>query len=312
LGVVSGVQTILGAGGAIGAELLKELASQGLGVRLVGRSPKQAEGASEVVAADLSQLDQTITAVAGSEVAYLLVGLKYDVKVWRDLWPRIMRNTIEACKRAHARLMFFDNVYMYGRVKGPMTEDTPFNPCSRKGEIRAGIATTLLHEIKAGNLTAMIARSADFYGPGARTGVPNVLVFDKLARGKTASWLANDAVPHSLTFTPDAARSLALLADNEAAWNQTWHVPTGEDPPSGRQFIEMVAGEFGVPAKYRVLRRPMLKLAGLFDTTVRELNEMLYQDQYEYIFDSSKFVRAFSSKATPYAEGIRLTAATYR
>jgi nucleoside-diphosphate-sugar epimerase len=309
---VASVQTILGAGGAIGVELLKELSSKGLRVRLVGRSPKHASGAAEVVAADLSQLDQTITAVAGSDVAYLLVGLKYDVKVWRDLWPRIMRNSIEACKRTRARLLFFDNVYMYGRVNGPMTEDTPFNPCSKKGEIRAEIASALLCEIKAGNLTAMIARSADFYGPGARTGVPNILVFDKLARGKTASWLANDAVPHSFTFTRDAARGLALLADNEVAWNQTWHMPTEEDPPAGRQFIEMVAGEFGVPAKYRILRRPMLKLAGLLDTTVRELNEMLYQDQYEYIFDSSKFARAFNTKATPYAEGIRLTAATYR
>ena len=308
----SGLQTILGAGGAIGVELLKELASKGLRVRLVGRSPKQAPGAAEVVAADLSQLDQTITAVAGSQVAYLLVGLKYDVKVWRDLWPRIMRNAIEACKRARARLVFFDNVYMYGRVGGPMTEDTPFNPCSRKGEIRAEIATTLLREIKAGHVTAMIARSADFYGPDVRTGVPNILVFDKLARGKTASWLANDAVPHSLTFTPDAARSLALLADSEAAWNQTWHVPTREDPPTGRQFVEMVAAEFGVPAKYRVLRRPILKLAGLVDTTTRELCEMLYQDQYEYIFDSSKFARVFGSTATPYHEGISLTAAACR
>lgn len=310
--MASGIQTILGAGGAIGVELLKELASKGLRVRLVGRRPKQAPGAAEAVAADLSQLDQTVTAVAGSEVAYLLVGLKYDVKVWRDLWPRIMRNSIEACKRARARLIFFDNVYMYGRVEGPMTEETPFNPCSRKGEIRAAIATTLLHEIKAGNLTAMIARSADFYGPGVRTGVPNVLVFDKLARAKTASWLANDSVPHSFTFTPDAARSLALLADSEAAWNQTWHVPSREDPPTGRQFVEMAAGEFGVPPKYRILRRPMLKLVGLFDSAVRELSEMLYQNEYEYVFDSSKFTRAFGSTATPYHEGIRLTAAACR
>ena len=120
-----------------------------------------------------------------------------------------MGNTIEACKRAHAKLIFFDNIYMYGKVSGPMTEDTSFNPCSKKGEIRAQIATTLLNEVKAGKLNAMIARSADFYGPHARTSVANVLVFDKFAKGAKASWLVNDSVPHSYTYTPDAAKSLA-------------------------------------------------------------------------------------------------------
>ncbi len=306
------MHTILGAGGAIGVELLRELAGKGQRVRLVGRNPKPVHGAAEVIAADLSQLDQTIKAASGSEIAYLLAGLKYDVKVWRDLWPRIMHNTIEACKRAKAKLIFFDNVYMYGRVNGPMTEDTPFNPCSKKGEIRAEIATALLREMKAGDLTAMIARSADFYGPGARTSVANILVFDKFAKAGTAFWLVNDSVPHSYTFTLDAARSLALLAAEETTWNQTWHVPTRSKPPTGKEFIELVAAEFGVPAKYRVLRRPIIKVAGLFDSTVRESYEMLYQSDSDYSFDSSKFAKAFDFEATSYAEGIRLTAAAYK
>jgi hypothetical protein len=81
--------------------------------------------------ADVSDLTQTINAV--SAVVYLPVGLKYDLKAWQALWPRIMDNTIEACKRARAKLIFFDNVYMYGKVSGPMTEETPFNPCAQEG-----------------------------------------------------------------------------------------------------------------------------------------------------------------------------------
>ena len=285
--------TILGAGGAIGNELFKELITRNEPVRLVSRSPKLVPGATETVAADLSNLDDTVKAVSGSRIAFLLAGLKYDLKVWRSLWPPIMRNAIEAAKRANARLVFFDNVYMYGRVDGVMTEETPFNPCSKKGEIRAEIATCLLKEIKAGSLTALIARSADFYGPSARTGIPNVLVFDKLTKGAKASWLANDTVKHSLTFTPDAARSLVLLAESESAWNQTWHVPTASDPLTGKQFIELVAREFGTQPKYRVLTRPILRVAGFFDTTVRELYEMLYQYEFDYVFDSTKFTKAF-------------------
>ena len=304
--------TILGAGGAIGSELVKELAARNEPIRLVSRNPKLVPGAAEAVAADLSNLDDTIKAVTGSRIAFLLVGLKYDIKVWRELWPRIMRNAIEAATRANAKLVFFDNVYMYGKVDGPMTEETPFRPCSKKGEIRAQIATMLLNEMKAGNLMALIARSADFYGPGARTGIPNVLVFDKLAKGAKASWLVNDSVKHSFTFTPDAARSLVLLADNESAWNQTWHVPTAPDPPTGKQFIELAAKEFGTKTKYRVLTRPMLWMAGWFDTTVRELYEMLYQYEFDYVFDSTKFMKAFHFQPTSYPASVHRTSQAYR
>lgn len=302
------MHTILGAGGAIGNGLVRELLRSGKKVRLVGRNPSPVEG-TETVAADLSSLDQTVSAVSGSKVAYLLVGLKYELKVWRALWPRIMQNAIEACKRAQAKLIFFDNVYMYGRVNGAMTEETPFFPCSRKGEVRAEIATRLLTEIKGGNLTALIARSADFYGPGAKTGVPNVLVLEKFAAGARAMWLANDSVKHSITFTPDAAKSLAVLAENEKAWNQTWHVPAAANPPTGKEFIEMAARAFGVKPKYRVLTRPMVRVVGIFDTTVREISEMLYQNEYEYVFDSTKIEKAFNFVPTSYVQGIGIASA---
>ena len=297
------MHTILGAGGAIGVELVGALAKKGRRIRLVSRKPTPGASA-EAVAADLADRDQTIGAVAGSQVAYLLVGLKYDQRIWCELWPRIMSNVIEACKRADAKLIFFDNVYAYGRVVGPMTERTPFNPSSRKGEIRARIAATLLNEVAAGRLTALVARSADFYGPGVRTSVANLLVLDKLAAGSRAAWLVNDGVRHSWTFTPVAARSLALLAATDSAWNQTWHVPTAPSPPTGREFITAAAKVFGVEPKYRVLGRALLRLAGLFNSDIRESYEMLYQYEAEHLFDASKFAAAFSFAPTGYAEGI--------
>ena len=303
--------TILGAGGAIGSELVKHFTT-GEPVRLASRNPKLVPGAAEAVAADLSNFDDTLKAVSGSRVAFLLVGLKYDLKVWRELWPRIMHNAIEACKRSNTRLVFFDNVYMYGKVEGAMTEETPFRPLSKKGEIRAQIATTLLSEMKGGNLTALIARAADFYGPGVQNGIHNKLVFDKFAKGAKAMWLMNDSVKHSLTFTPDAARSLVMLADTEEAWNQTWHVPTAPDPPTGKEFIELAAKEFRTQPKYRILTRPMLWVAGWFDTATQELFEMLYQYEFDYVFDSTKFIKAFHFQPTAYPEGMHGTAQAYR
>ena len=306
------MHTILGAGGAIGNALVTELSKKGEPLRLVGRNVKLVGGAKEAIVAGLSRLQETIDAVYGSKVVYLVVGLKYDLSVWQDLWPKIMRNTVEACKRAKAKLIFFDNVYMYGKVNGAMTEETPFNPCSKKGEIRARIAGVLLDEVKAGNLNALIARAADFYGPSARTGVANILVFDKLAKGARASVLVKDTTRHSYTFTPDIGKSLVLLAGSEKAWSQTWHLPTASNPPTGKEFVEMVARDFGVQPKYSILTKWMTKLAGTFDTTIREVSEMLYQNEIEYVFDSTKFLKAFEFEPTSYPQGIKLTVAAYR
>ena len=109
----------------------------------------------------------------------------------------------------------------------------------------------------------------------------------------------NDAVPHSLTYTPDAAQGLVQLAERESAWNQTWHVPTTPNPLTGKEFVALAAKEFGVAPKYRVLSRPMLRLAGWFDPLVAESYEMLYQSDSPYLFDSGKFARSSVLPSAP-------------
>ncbi|MCW3466577.1 NAD-dependent epimerase/dehydratase family protein [Chitinophaga nivalis] len=300
--------TILGAGGIIANELAQELVKNGKRVRLVSRTPKAIAGITDLVAADITDYAQMKKAVAGSAVVFLTAGLKYDKKVWTTTWPVIMTNVINACKEANARLIFFDNVYSYGLVKGPMKEDTPYHPVSKKGEIRAAIATRLMEETKAGNLTAMIARSADFYGPGAeKTGFLNLLIIEKFKKGSTAMWLGKDDVTHSYTFTPDAGKGLYLLAQDDNAWNQVWHLPTANPAPDGRGYIQMIAQQMGVAPKYNKLGGFMLSVAGLFDTTIRELKEMLYQNNEPYIFNSTKFEQHFGIQPVSYEEGIRLT-----
>jgi nucleoside-diphosphate-sugar epimerase len=238
----------------------------------------------------------------------LCAGLPYDVKVWSVTWPKIMQNTIDACKHVGAKLIFFDNVYMYGKVDGKMTETTPYNPCSKKGDIRTKIATLLEDEIKNKSINAIIARAADLYGPYAtKTSVPYILVFDKLMHNKRAQWTIDIHKTHSFSYTIDCARGLYLLANKEEAFNQIWHLPTYNPAPDGKTFIEMAAKEIGVPAKYMVLKKWMVRMGGLFDHTVYELYEMLYQNEFDYYFDSSKFNDFFKYKPRTYAEGIHET-----
>ena len=296
--------TILGSGGVIGHELAKNLKSYtGTDIRLVSRNPKKVNPTDEIVSANLINKQETMNALKGSQVAYLIVGLQYKTKIWQKSWPVIMSNVVNSCKEHSTKLVFFDNVYSYGKVDGWMTEETPANPCSKKGEVRAKIAEQLMNEVKKGNIEAMITRSADFYGPNAINTMVLPMVFEKLKNGKKANWVLNEKVRHSMTFTPDAGRATALLGNTNEAYNQVWHLPTDKNALTGEEFIKLVAKKFGVEPKYSVLNKFMINMAGLFNSIAKESLEMLYQLEYEYLFDSSKFEKQFSP-ATTYEKGI--------
>jgi nucleoside-diphosphate-sugar epimerase len=296
--------TILGAGGSVGNALAKTLIVNNKPVRLVSRSAAPSTGV-ESFRGDLTSLRDTTDSVKNSHAVFLCAGLAYDIKVWRDLWPKIMTNAIEACKVNNAPLIFLDNVYCYGRVSGPMTEETPYNPSSKKGEVRATIAEQLQGEMKRGNLRAIIARSADFYGPfSTNTSVMQILVIDRLRKGQKAYWLVNPDATHSFSYVPDLAIGLQLLADDETSFNQVWHLPTTNPALDGKAYIEIASKELAITPRMMVLKKWMMRLAGLGDKTIRESFEMLYQSEFEYVFDSSKFNKRFNYSPMPYPEGI--------
>jgi nucleoside-diphosphate-sugar epimerase len=301
------MQTILGANGVIGRELSLLLPKYTDRIRQVSRAPKMVNDTDELFSADLLDADATAKAVAGSDVVYLLAGLKYDTKVWQEQWPKVMRNAIDACKRHNCKLVFFDNVYAYGRVDGTMTEDTPFNPCSKKGEVRAKIATMLLDEMKQGELQGMIVRSADFYGSGATLSLTHSTVTERLKAGRTAQWIGDAKAAHTFTYTPDAGRSLALLGNMPSAFGRTWHALTSKEAMSGEQYVRTACELAGKPVKLQVASRWMLGLMGLFVPVLRENMEMMYQFEHDYRFDSTKAENALGASATGYREGIAST-----
>lgn len=308
------MQTILGAGGAVGNALAKELQQYTNKVRLVSRHPKRINESEELISADLMDAAATAAAVQGSEVVYLLAGLEYKLNVWQQQWPMIMQNVIEACKQHNARLVFFDNIYMYDVASlGNMTEEASFNPPSKKGVVRAAIAQKLLNEIGAGNINALIARSADFYGPDVSSSMLNETVYKNFKKGKKAQWMADASKIHSFTYVPDAAKATALLGNTPDAYNQTWHLPTSPEKGNGQTFIELFAKHMQVAPRYTMLSKGVIKVLGWFIPVLKEMHEMLYQYDRDYFFNSQKFIKRFPHFAiTPYAEGVRQTVAANR
>lgn len=302
--------TILGAGGVIARELTDALQAQGAHVRLASRRVQSAPAGTEHMLADLLDAGAVDRAVAGSDVVHLVAGLRYDTAVWQSEWPRVMAHAIEACLRHGARLAFFDNVYAYGQVDGPMTEDTPFNPCSRKGEVRAAIAATLLDAMRHRGLTALIARSADFYGPGATNSLIESVVVARLRAGKTPQWVGRPDAVHTFTYTPDAGAALARLTLEPTAWGQTWHLPTSAEAMTGDRLVRLANELAGRPQRVQVAPRWLLRAMGWFVPILRENDEMMYQFEHDYRFDSRKIERAFGLRATGYREGMQRTLAS--
>ncbi|MGO3306472.1 MAG: NAD-dependent epimerase/dehydratase family protein [Sphingobacterium sp.] len=302
------MQTILGAGGDIGSLLAKELKQFSEKIRLVARYPSQVNGNDELVSADLLDPDAVSEAVRDSKIVYLTVGLKYDFRIWQSQWPAIIRNVVDACVLHGSKLVFFDNVYMYDKGAIPnMTEDSPMAPPSKKGTVRLEVVRHIMEAMATRNLKALIARSADFYGPASKNGILNILVLNAAAKGKKMSWQADPYKVHSFTYTPDAAKATAMLGNTESAFGQVWHLPTSSERLTGHQLIELASGLKMRKASYRVLTPFILSLGGLFDRSIRELKEMQYQNDRDYFFNSDKFCTAFAFTPTSYRDGITET-----
>ena len=269
-------QTILGAGGVIGIEVAKALVDYTENIRLVSRNPQKVNPNDELLSADLTNADDVMKAVAGSEIVYLTVGFPYNYKVWKESWPKTMDNVIKACIENNCKLVFFDNIYMYDQDHlNPMDEQTPINSPSEKGKIRTQIYKMLMSNINEGKIKALIARSADFYGPSiGQNSVLRETVFNNFAKGKTANWLGNLNCKHSFTYTPDAGKSTALLGNTDDAYGEVWHLPTASNPPTGKEWIDMIAAEFGVKPKVQVAGKFIVKIMGWFNPLMKELYEI--------------------------------------
>ena len=301
------MQTILGSGGSIGVELAKELTAYTDQIRLVSRDPKKVNATDDLFRGDLTKESDVNAAVKGSKVVYLTVGFQYSAKVWEATWPLVMKNVITACKKHKARLVFFDNIYMYDPdYLNPMDENTPINPTSKKGKVRAQLVKMIMDEVGKGNFKALIARSADFYGPGIKkNGMIREMIFNKLAAGEKANWLASDKYVHSVTYTPDAAKGTALLGNTDDAYGEVWHLPTAVNPLTGKEWVEAIARELDVKPKLQVATKFIVRIMSLFIPIMKEMIEMMYQYDRAYVFDSKKFENRFNFKPTSYLDGIK-------
>jgi nucleoside-diphosphate-sugar epimerase len=293
--------------GNTGRLIADELKRKGETV-IIGRhgSVEQTDG-FEAKTVDLLQKDTVVTAVEGVERVFVTTGLPYKLSVWKAQWPVIIDNLIAACKASDAKLIFIDNIYLYGPspLQNPITEDHPRNPVSKKGQIRLELINKLESAMQDG-VDVLIVRCADFYGPNVNSsGV--TMAIDAAVAGKTAYFMGDPTTRHAYSYVPDIARAVSLLALADDTYNQTWHTPTAP-AITGTELVALVEQNLGKKAKWSYLKRGSMTFMGLFVPILRELKEMMYQFEHDYVFDSTKFTTTYPDfVVTSYVEGIKNT-----
>lgn len=302
------LHVVIGATGGIGNAVVRQLAKQGKRVRAVNRKGQGDFPAGvEARKGDITDAASAREVSKGASVIYNCANVFYAE--WVETFPRIVQGSIEGAASANAKLIFADNLYMYGKTpNGVMMETTSYNPQGKKGALRVQLAETLLNAHKSGKVQVVIGRAGDFYGPYSNSAT-SALVFENVLAGKKAQWLGNPDAPHTLTYVDDFARGLVILGENERALGEVWHIPSGE-PVTGRQFIQIVYEILGQPMQMNTLGRLMMTLAAPFMPIARESLEVLYQFEAPFIMDSSKFKRVLGDMpVTPLREGVQQTIA---
>lgn len=300
------MHTILGANGIIGEELSKELrANYTNKIKLVGRNPKKIHPEDVICKADLFNIQDVHKALEDTEIAYLTVGLPYTSEVWLRDWVRIMANVIKGCKQQNCKLVYFDNTYAYPQDTALQKEDTPMRSTGKKGRGKKLAAELLLKAIEENEIEALICRAPEFYGPGKTKSFTNALIFENIQKGKKPKVFLKDDVLRTLIYTPDASKAMALLGNTPDAYGQTWHLPCDDNRLTSKGFIEQISAQLEDEIKYEVLSSFKLKIASLFNTMVKETQELFPRYKIDNIFDFSKFKTRFPDfEVTTYQEGI--------
>ena len=303
---MSELHVVLGATGAIGTAVVAELTARGHRVRAVSRS---ASG-PDALRADITTADGATAACAGAAVVYQCAQPAYGR--WVAEFPDLTRTVLTGVEKAGARLVMADNLYVYGPVDGPMTEDLPYAATNPKGQARATVDNMILAAHREGRVRATLGRASDLYGPGGVNTVLGPTVFAAAVAGKTARWIGDLDQPHTVSYLPDIAAGLVTLGEHPRADGRAWHLPV-EPPVTGREFLARVWAAAGGTPKIAGLGRGMQRLIGLFNPMLRELGETWYQRDRAFVVDDAAFRDAFGPvRVTPTADAVAATVEWFR
>ncbi len=299
--------TILGTG-QVGRAIFEQLQLQTKKseILLVNKSGKVSfylpEGTS-VLACDVSIKENLIPIFQKSEIVFSCTDVPYPL--WSSFYPLLSEAMIAGLKHSNTKLVFADNMYSYGNLNGQIIhEDLPHLATTKKGKIRAEI----IHNFTAHGVNDRVAivKSSDFIGPRVEKGVFGIDFLKSIYNHKTVYLPSKTTLPHHFTFIEDFAKAMVLVAFEPKAFDQVWHVPNAPAIAQSK-WVEIFKHETGLNIKFRSIPKFMIKLIGLYNPFVKELNELSYQFEYPYLVDNQKFINQFGDISTSPKEIVKST-----
>ncbi|MFF5213152.1 NAD-dependent epimerase/dehydratase family protein [Streptosporangium sp. NPDC000396] len=304
-----GKHVVIGSG-QVGAKVARLLLDQGHEVVVVTRSGSGPDGVRKV-AANAADAEALTREARGADAIYNCVNPRYHE--WARDWPPISASLLTSAEATGAVLVMLGNLYGYGPIDGPITEDAPLAATGTKGRVRAKMWTDALAAHQSGRIRVTELRGSDYYGPGAldQSYLGDRFV-PKLLAGKAAQFPGDPDMPHSWTYLTDAARALVTAATDERAWGRAWHIPTA--PAVSARAVAARIAELAGTAAPRITRVPdwVMKIMGLAVPLMRELGETRYQFNLPFVLDSSAFETTFGLAPTPLDEGLKETIGWWR
>ena len=298
---------VLGAG-PVGRAIVNSLAQRHIDAVVITRSGTEVPGAT-AARIDVRDTDALAGALAGADVVYQASQPEYHR--WPQEFPALQASVVNAAKRSGSTFVAVDNLYGYAPSPRPLTEDLPQAATTRKGRTRADMWRALEAEWKAGNLKVTSGRASDFFGPFALGSQVGDRYFESLLAGKKAETFGDPNALHTYTYVADFGEALVRLALDERSLGRAWHVPNAPTVTNG-QFLARAAAIVGVEAKSVKRTAFQLRLAGLFIPPAREIIEMLYEFEHDFVVDHSAYAATFGDHATPLDESLAVTIDWFR
>jgi nucleoside-diphosphate-sugar epimerase len=305
------LHVVVGAG-AVGSALATLLAGQGHDVRVVTRSMRgPVHPRISRVRADATDPGALLPHLAGAVALYNCAN-PASYQAWARDWPPLAAGVLRAAEDSGTVLVTMGNLYGYGPVDGPIRADQPLAAATHKGRLRARLWERALAAHQAGRVRVAEVRASDYLGPAVTPATGLLARYAGPVLAGRPAWVVGDPdAPHSWTYVPDAARTLAAVAADERAWGRGWHVPTNP-PVAVRTVLAELARIADQPAP-RIRRLPRAAVTALSPVVpvLREVRELLYQFERPFEVDAAATVAALGLEPTPWPEVLATTAAAW-
>jgi nucleoside-diphosphate-sugar epimerase len=299
--------------GPLGYWVMKFLSDKGKKVTLVSKSGKthyELPEDVEIKSANSKNAEEVYEVCKNADAVYYCAMPPYTD--WPNNFPDMIKGLIEGISRTKAKIIFGDNLYMYGPTNGkPIKENMLYTATGHKGKTRALIANMLLDAYKEGKVKTTMGRASDFYGPKVINAGFGEMFFKPALEGKAVNLLGDITLPHTFTYIKDFAKALITLGESEKAFGRAWHVPSAETI-SQKEMVELIEKEIGKKIKVRPAGKGIITFLGLFNPMIKEVKEMMYTMTEPYIVDHSDFEKTFGKKVTPHKVAIKEAVAWFK